>query len=268
LLHNAFSIFPAVAAIFGLLIGSFLNVCIYRIVRDQSVVTPRSYCPNCLQGIEWFDNIPVLSYVMLRGKCRHCHEPIGIRYPIVELLTALLFSIVAYRYGVHLACVKWCIFEAILVALCFTDLEERLLPDELTIGGAAAGLILAVVVPISGGALSELLLPRARPVVQSLFEVVAASLLLTLPIWGLAQFWGRRRGREMLGMGDIKLLPLIGAFLGLEHGFTALLIGSISGVVIGGGYILLTRKKAGSYELPLGTFFCLGAGLVPLFNSV
>ncbi len=266
-MFNAEPLFPAFAAVLGLLIGSFLNVCIYRIVRDQSVVTPRSYCPACGESIAWFDNIPVLSYVLLRGNCRHCGESISIRYPLVEVLTALVFAFAGARYGMHLAVLKWFVFEALLIALAFTDLEERILPDELTIGGSVAGLLFALFVPVSG-VMSELFLARARPVVQSLFEVVMAALLLALPVWGLAAFWGRLRGKEMLGMGDVKLLPLIGVFLGLEHGITALFIGSIAGVLIGGGYIVATRKQAGSYELPLGTFFCLGAGLVPLLNRI
>jgi leader peptidase (prepilin peptidase)/N-methyltransferase len=266
LLADAQLLFPALLALFGLLTGSFLNVCIYRIIRDQSVVTPRSYCPCCGETIAWFDNIPVVSYVLLRGNCRHCQQPISLRYPAVELITSLLFAMLGARYGAHLVCLKWCVFEALLVTLSFTDLEERILPDELTIGGAIAGLFFAVLAP-APGVFSELFLPRAQPLVQSLLEAALGAVLMTLPIWGLAVFWGRMRKKEMLGMGDIKLLPLLGAFLGLERGITALLIGSISGVLIGGSYILLTKQRAASYELPLGTFFCFGAGLVPLLTS-
>jgi leader peptidase (prepilin peptidase)/N-methyltransferase len=259
--------FTALLALLGLLVGSFLNVCIYRIVRDLSVVTPRSFCPECGAGIAWFDNIPVISYLLLRGKCRHCATTIGVRYPAVELLTAVAFGLVGARYGIHPASLKWCVFEALLIALFFTDLEERLLPDELTIGGAVAGLLFATFVHVPG-AFSELILSGKPAIVQSLFEAVLGALLLTLPIWWLGMFWGRLRKRQVLGLGDVKLLPLIGAFLGLEHGITALLIGSVSGVVMGGSYILLTRQKAGSYELPLGTFFCLGAGLLPLLSAI
>jgi leader peptidase (prepilin peptidase)/N-methyltransferase len=208
-----------------------------------------------------------LSYILLRGQCRHCGKPISIRYPFVELLTALVFAFVASRYGMNWSALKWSVFEAILIALCFTDLEERLLPDELTIGGTVAGLVFAALVPVSG-VFSELFLPHVRPIVRSFFEAVMAALLLALPVWGLAVFWGRMRGKQMLGLGDVKLLPLIGVFLGLEHGITALLIGSVSGVLIGGGYMMASRKKAGTYELPLGTFFCLGAGLMPLLNRI
>ena len=118
---NAIALFPAAAALLGLLIGSFLNVCIYRIVREQSVVTPRSYCPACGENIAWFDNIPLLSYILLRGDCRHCGEPISIRYPIVEVLTALIFALVGARYGMTLEALKWFFFEAILIALFFTE---------------------------------------------------------------------------------------------------------------------------------------------------
>ena len=267
MLSDAHFLFPAVLAVFGLMIGSFLNVCIYRIVRDMSVVRPRSYCPLCGETIAWFDNIPILSYLVLQGNSRCCKQAISLRYPIVETLTALLFAVVGARYGVHLESLKWCVFEALLIALSFVDLEERILPDELTIGGTASGVLFAAFIPVSGP-FHELFFPQARPPVQSLFEAGLGIALLTLPIWGLAAFWGRFRKREMLGMGDVKLLPLIGAYLGLEHGFFALLIGSVTGVVLGGGYILLTRQKAASYELPLGTFFCLGAGLVPLLNTI
>ncbi len=260
-------LFNVLLGVCGLLIGSFLNVCIYRIVRDMSVVTPRSFCPHCSRTIGWFDNIPLLSYLLLRGKCRHCHQLISLRYPLVELLTGVAFALAAARYGMQWACLKWCVFEALLITLAFTDLEERILPDELTIGGAIAGLAFAFLIPVSG-VFSELFLPRSRPLVQSLFEAILGMLFLTLPLWGLAHFWGKIRKREMLGMGDVKLLLVLGAFLGLEFGVTALLIGSVSGVAIGGTYILMTGKKAGEYELPLGAFLCLGASLVPLLNTI
>lgn len=209
----------------------------------------------------------MVSYVILRGKCRHCAAPISLRYPAVELLTSLIFALLGSRYGVHLATLKWCIFEALLIALFFIDLEERILPDELTIGGTVVGLVFALLVPLKG-VLPDLFLPQAKPIVQSLFEVVMAAVVLTGPIWALGTFWGKLRNREMIGLGDIKLLPLVAVFLGLEPGVNALLIGSVSGVVLGGGYILITRQKPGSYELPLGTFFCLGAGLMPLLNRI
>ncbi len=138
------------AALFGLLIGSFLNVCVYRIPRDLSVATPRSFCPECGEESAWFDNVPLVSYVALRGKCRRCTQNIGIRYPLVEAFTAILFGLVAFRYGATPDAAKWFLWEAILVVLFWTDFEEQILPDELTLGGSVAGIVIAGFVPVSG----------------------------------------------------------------------------------------------------------------------
>src|SRR5450432_1970371 len=129
------------AAIFGLLAGSFLNVCIHRWPRDLSVVHPRSRCPQCDRQIAWFDNIPVISYLLLRGRCRHCNASISARYPIVELLTAALFFFFVWQLGPTLSAARYCVFTAMLIVLAFADAETLLLPDEFTLGGAAAGLI-------------------------------------------------------------------------------------------------------------------------------
>src|SRR5262249_12722319 len=139
---------PALAGVFGLLIGSFLNVCIYRLPRDLSVVRPRSYCPECEKSLAWFDNIPLLSFLLLKGRCRYCGKPIRARYPIVEALTAILFFGFVARLGVSLAAFKFCLFSALLVGMVFADLEERILPDEFTLGGLVAGLALSWVIPV------------------------------------------------------------------------------------------------------------------------
>ncbi|MBV9763603.1 MAG: prepilin peptidase, partial [Acidobacteriaceae bacterium] len=135
--------FVAIATIVGLVTGSFLNVCIYRIPRDVSIVFPRSFCVECGKQISWYDNVPLLSYALLHGRCRFCRKPIELRYPIVELMTAVVFIAIAIRYGWSVAALKWAVFEATLIVLFWTDLEERILPDELTLGGFAAGLIFA-----------------------------------------------------------------------------------------------------------------------------
>ena len=132
------------ALLFGLLIGSFLNVCIYRWPLDLSVVRPRSYCPKCEAPIAWYDNVPLASYAILGGKCRHCRARISPRYPVVELLTGALFFLLVYRYGLTPFAGKMCVFTAMLVALLFTDLEERILPDEFTVWGTVAGLVFAI----------------------------------------------------------------------------------------------------------------------------
>src|SRR5438874_4651416 len=128
------------ALLFGLLIGSFLNVCIHRWPRGRSVVKPRSHCVRCRKVLSWYENIPVFSYIALRGRCRHCGKHISIRYPIVELMTGLLFFFFVWTLGPTSAALKMCVFTAMLVALIFCDLEKRLLPDEFTLGGALIGV--------------------------------------------------------------------------------------------------------------------------------
>ncbi|HEY2842277.1 MAG TPA: prepilin peptidase, partial [Bryobacteraceae bacterium] len=144
-------VYAVLAFLAGLLIGSFLNVCVYRLPRDLSVVHPRSHCPVCEKQIAWYDNIPVVSYGLLGGHCRHCKAAIPLRYLIVELATGASFALCVAILGPTLAALKWSIFSAILITLTATDLEERILPDEFTLGGAVVGIVLAAVVPIEAG---------------------------------------------------------------------------------------------------------------------
>jgi leader peptidase (prepilin peptidase)/N-methyltransferase len=254
--------YVALAALFGLLFGSFLNVCIYRLPRDLSVVAPRSFCPECGRQIAWYDNLPVLSYAALRGRCRHCSKPISIRYLVVELTTAALFAVTAYRYGASLPALKWGVFDALMVALFWTDLEERILPDELTLGGALAGLVSSMFVAVPG--LSDIFFSQWSPWVRSVLDALVGGLALSLPLWALGWLYGRIRKREALGRGDVKLLAAIGVFLGLESGLFALLLGALTGSILGLAYIFWKRKDAASYELPFGSFLCLGAVVAPL----
>lgn len=255
-------IYVAVAVLAGLLLGSFLNVCVYRLPRDLSVATPRSFCPECGVQIAWYDNVPLVSYLRLRGRCRFCAKRIGWRYPLVELSAALLFGMTALEYGWTLVALKWCVFEALLVVLFWTDLEERILPDELTLGGTVAGLIFAIFVGVPS-AFPSLLFPVLSPVMKSLVGA-AMGASLALPLWAIGALYGWMRRREALGLGDVKLLLMLGVFLGFERGVFALLMGTVAGSVIGLVYILVTRSKASTYELPLGTFLCAGGVLVPL----
>jgi len=258
------SLLVVVAALAGLLIGSFLNVCIYRIPRDLSVVHPRSFCPECGKPVAWYDNLPLLSFALLKGRCRECGKSIGLRYPLVELTTALLFGLTIARFGWNRNGLKWCVFEAIMTVLFWTDLEERLLVDEFTLGGSALGVLFASLTKVPGD-LGQMLLPAAGAHWQSLFEAFAGAIVLTLPLAAVGLIWGRVTKREVLGMGDVKLLPCIGIFLGLELGVQTLLLGSLLGVFIGGIYIFVRKKKAREYELPLGSFYCAVAAITPLF---
>ena len=259
--------YVAFATIVGMLIGSFINVCIYRLPRDLSVVTPRSFCPGCGGQVAWFDNIPVLSYVVLRGKCRACGESIAWRYPVVEIITGILYGLVAWRYGLTAAALKWCVFESLLVGLFWTDLEERLLPDELTIGGCILGLVFAAVVGIPGSLVSMVFNSLPAPW-RGLLGSVSGGVFLAFPVWALGALWGRIRKVEALGLGDVKLLGLIGAFLGVEAGLPALMIGAIGGLIAGVLYIAVTKGSFRTYQLPFGSFLCVGAGLMPIISKL
>ena len=251
-------------AIFGLLLGSFLNVCIYRVPRDLSVVFPRSFCPQCGTGIPWYDNVPVVSYFLLRMRCRACGNGISYRYPVVELCTALLLVAVGARYGITLAALKWGVFECFLQILFWTDFEEMILPDELTLGGAVVGSAFAFLVP-GNGSIIALLWPGLSESWRSVADSALGASFFVGLFWAVGAVYRRLRRREVLGFGDVKLLLMLGAFLGFENELRALLIGAVSGSVVGGGYILLARKEAGKQELPFGSFLCFGAACIPLF---
>ncbi|MGE5647158.1 MAG: prepilin peptidase [Acidobacteriota bacterium] len=257
---------PALALLAGLLIGSFLNVCIYRMPRDLSVVAPRSFCPQCGKPVAWYDNIPVVSYVLLGGRCRHCAKPIALRYPIVEALTGVLFFVFVLALGPTLAALKLCVFSALIVGLVFSDLEARILPDEFTLGGLAAGLAFAYFVPFRE-TFAGVFLPPHWPhgwvsVVESAFAAASPALVL----WGMGVVYQKVRKREGLGLGDVKMVAMIGAFLGLQGAILTVMAGSILGSVIGLVYIYGARKDPASYELPFGTFLGAGAMAVALLG--
>lgn len=255
------------AGIFGLLIGSFLNVCIHRWPRDLSVVSPRSACPECSTPIAWYDNIPVVSYAVLRARCRHCRARISWRYPVVELLTGLCFAYIVYRAGLTPMAAKYCIFSAILLALIFSDLETLLLPDELTIGGFAIGLAFAFFIPVPDSTfrlIATLLDYDPGPRAGMLGEALFGALLPAGMLWFGGWLFEKLRHKEGLGFGDVKMLGTIGIFLGLRGTLFTIVLGSIAGSIVGLAFIKLTRKDAASYPLPFGSFL----GAAALFAAV
>jgi len=250
------------AAVFGLLLGSFGNVCITRMATDESVVRPRSHCRSCGRLIAWYDNIPLLSFLALRGRCRHCRATIGWRYPIVEALTGVWFWAAAHWSTTLWDAGKWCAFGFIVITLAAIDLEERILPDEFTLGGWILGLALSVVAPPPEGVVS-LLFPFPVGWLRGLMEAACASAGAWGLLWFIGWFYKQinrlwHRDIEPLGDGDPRMLGMLGAFLGLEGTVAALIIAGVSGSVLGLGWTLLNRKKVLTYELPFGTF--LGAG--------
>lgn len=258
----------ALAFLAGLLIGSFLNVCVYRLPRDLSVVRPRSFCPHCEKMIAWYDNVPVLSYLLLGAKCRHCKARIPLRYPIVELATAAAFAVCFAALGPTLAAVKYAIFSAILITLVASDFEERILPDEFTIGGTVIGLALAPFVPLEFG-WAHILLPSALgPRWLSLGEAALGAGFTSGMIWFVGWAYEKVRHREGLGFGDVKMIAMIGAFLGLKWALFTLIASSLLGSILGLAFIFIARKDASTYELPFGSFLGITALAVAMFSDV
>ncbi len=259
-------IIALLAALFGLLIGSFLNVCIYRMPRDLSVVAPRSFCPECNQTIAWFDNIPLLSYALLAARCRRCGHRIPLRYPVVELLTGAMFFCAFWFLGTTLAAAKFCVFAAIMIALIFSDFEEHILPDEFTIGGTVVGVIFAAFVPMNGGIVFVLFMTAKRQWLVSMGDSLLAAALYCGVLWLFRELYEKIRHREGMGLGDVKMAAMIGAFLGMQSTLLAFLVGSLLGAMIGLCYIWFTGKDASTYELPFGSFLGVAALGVAFFE--
>ena len=235
--------------LFGLVFGSFLNVCIYRMPRGLSVVSPRSACPNCHRPIAAYDNIPVLSWLLLGGRCRHCKIAISPRYAAVELLTGLLFLACYQRFGLSLSTLKYCIFAFLVLGLIFTDAETKLLPDKLTLTGLGIGITFSPFVPVDD------LVARFLP---SLIRLPAGDMswrLLSLGdallgaavgasfIYGVGVLYLHARGVEGMGFGDVKLMAMVGAFLGVKLTVLTIFGASLVGSLFGLGTILTVWLK-------------------------
>ena len=257
--------FTLIAALFGLLIGSFLNVCIYRWTRDLSVIAPRSACPGCNHLIAWYDNIPVLSYLILRARCRHCKTAIPATYPIVELLTALFFAYFVAIYGITLPAAKDCLFAAIMIGLIFSDLDTRLLPDEFTVGGLIAGLAFSVFIPLPPtlfAILTDAANLHLSLRVTSFGEAFTGALIPAAAMWTLGFAFEKLRHKEVLGLGDVKMIAMMGAFLGLGGVVITLLIGSLLGSILGLLWMKITGRDPKTYYLPFATFLGAAALIV------
>lgn len=235
------------AFLFGLALGSFLNVCIYRIPLKKSIVRPPSSCPTCGAGIRFYDNIPVISYIALLGRCRHCHTPISIRYPLVEIITGLLSAALFLRFGLSLHYVFLFLFTAALIAIAFIDLQHKIIPDGISLPGILVGLAFSFF-PSAG-----------IPPLDALIGVVGGGGFLFL----VGTAFEKVTGREGMGGGDVKLLAMIGAWMGWKALPFIILISALSGAVIGGVSLAASGQGVRS-RIPFGPFLALGA-LVFLF---
>lgn len=250
---------PLAVFLFGLLVGSFLNVCIYRLPRNESVVTPRSHCLACGHLISWYENIPLASYVALRGRCSACRAPISPQYFLVELANGLLWAGLMAWFGPSLAFMKFAIFASLMLALTIVDLKERILPDELTLTGVVLGVGFSLFLPVGDGLAAWLtnrlgIWPDAMlSALDSLLGIAAGAFSL----WLVREAYFLWRKVEGMGFGDLKLMAAIGAFLGPKLALLTIFLGALSGALIGSVFIMLFRNRDTRYELPFGTF--LGA---------
>lgn len=286
------TVIPFFFFLFGIVIGSFLNVCISRIPEGLSVVSPASRCPRCEKPIRPYDNVPVLSWFLLRGKCRNCHLPISPMYPLVELLTGMMFVLTYYTFGLTIPAFKILLFGCLLIILIVTDIVARILPDAVNWLGFGMGLAFATRIFPSGFLGSQY--PSfwfhdryVPPILVGLADALLGAALGSLLLLGAATLYKLVRKREGMGMGDVKMMAMVGTFLGVRGAFLTILFGTCLGSVFGivwvlGLYLVGWNRQlavrgarrglgtenrlrwaiASQYQLPLGTFLGAGAFLV------
>jgi leader peptidase (prepilin peptidase)/N-methyltransferase len=238
-----------VLAVFGLMIGSFLNVCIARLPAGESVVSPRSRCPTCQHAIAWYDNVPLLSYALLGARCRGCRTPISVRYPIVEAATATLFVVQGVWFmDEPLVLVQRVVLTAMLVVLFGTDLDVQRLPNVITLPGIAVGLAFSPFVPPG--------------LVDGLMGAALGAAILGFVRWG----WKALTGVDGMGLGDVKMLAMVGAFLGWRQVLVVLFLASLTGAVAGITLIALGRRSLQT-RLPFGTFLAVATYVASLVGE-
>src|SRR5678815_3154493 len=256
-----------VAGIFGAIIGSFLNVVVHRVPLEESIVFPNSRCPSCGGAIAFYDNIPVLSYVVLGAKCRHCKEHISIRYPAVELLTAALFVAVAWHDGLSAALPFDLVFASALLTLVFIDAEHMILPNVITYPGIVFAVVARIAIPYLTGtfhfddvpSLSHGALANMPIGVVSLAGALIGALIGGGSLWLMGWTWEKLRGIEAMGLGDVKMMFMVGAYLGWRLTILTIFVGVLSGSVI--GIALMARKRERNMQmlLPFGVFLGIGS---------
>ena len=229
------------AFIFGTMVGSFLNVCVYRIPEGQSIVLPASHCRACKKPIAFYDNIPLVSFLALKGKCRYCGAPLSLQYPVVELLTGLLAVACLLKWGAGYAAAVWFLFCAALIVVTFIDLTHQIIPDVISLPGIACGLLLSLVLDQPGFQSS---LIGAALGGGSLFLIRCVYYAVTR--------------QEGMGLGDVKLLAMMGAFLGWKSILFIIMVASFAGALLGIA-VMIIKKKDGRYAIPFGPFLSLGA---------
>ncbi len=226
------------AGVLGAIVGSFLNVCILRLPKNESIVRPRSKCPGCGAQIAWYDNIPIISWLLLGGRCRRCGQRISIQYPLVELVAALIWGYMAFRFGVSWEALRGAVFGSLLLGITMTDARDYIIPDEFTLGGLAIGLLFSLT---GGGA--------------SLGQAVLGAAVGFALLWFVGALGGWILKQEAMGGGDIKMMAMVGAFLLWKGVLLTIFLGSLIGSLIFLPLTLMGKRKL----VPFGVFLSLGA---------
>jgi len=235
--------------ILGLIVGSFSNVCIYRIPRNESIIYPASHCPKCRNKIQPFDNIPLLSYILLKGRCRNCNSKISFQYPIVELLTGLIYLIIYLVYGISVQTLIYIILSSALVIIAFIDLNQQIVPDVISLPGIVIGFILSFFVPYISF------------INSALGVVIGGGIILVIGLAGSVIF-----KKEAMGGGDVKLAAMIGAFLGWRYIIISLFLGFFLGALVG-IILILSKIKSREDTVPFGPFIVLGSFITLLWGE-
>lgn len=259
----------------GLIIGSFLNVVIHRVPNEESVVFPNSACPQCGENIKFYDNIPIISWLVLGGKCRNCKNPISIRYPAVELLTAVIFTLVFWQIGFNWFLPVCLIFVSAIISLIFIDSEHMILPNVITYPLLVFAVLIRLIFPLTAGAqyftdlrFYPLTLLHDSPIwLVSLIGAILGALMGGGSLWLIGELWKRLRGVEAMGLGDVKMMFAVGALLGWRLTFLTIFVGALTGAI--GGIIVLSRQKDKDLQaqIPFGIFLGIGTIIALLFGD-
>jgi leader peptidase (prepilin peptidase)/N-methyltransferase len=237
-----------VLLLFGLCVGSFLNVCIHRLPLKQSVVRPGSRCPSCGYELRWYDNVPVLSYVMLRARCRSCSRPISLQYPLIEVVTAIVFLAHWYAFGPTPLLAARLVLGCALIVLFMIDLEHQILPDVITLPGIVIGLVLSVFLP-------------PGPIASLIGVLLGGGV-----VWAIAEAWFRLRKVEAMGFGDVKMLAMVGAWLGWKMVLLTFVLSSMMGGLVG-AVLLASRRADMATRVPFGTMLAVAAMIASLYGG-
>jgi leader peptidase (prepilin peptidase) / N-methyltransferase len=259
-----------VVLLFGLIIGSFLNVCIARLPLDQSIVSPPSQCPRCQTPIRWYDNVPLVSFFALRGKCRKCGLPISWRYPLVELLNGLLYLWAFAAFGLSGEAVMVMVLCSALVVITFIDLDHQIIPDVITLPGMVVGLLAAPLVmsalepPMAFGL--GRFLPSAGTYLTGFVNSLVGLVLGAAPLFIIGWLWEKLRKVEAMGGGDVKYMGMVGSILGWKGAFLTIMLGALTGSLAGMTLIVLKKHQADKV-IPFGPYLAFGTLLTVFFGA-